>query len=330
MKLNNYKKNIFFCLICLIIGILAVTLKSDYLKDGIIFTLLWAGVSMGWNILGGYAGQLSIGHAAFFGVGAYTSTLLHLHFGLSPWIGMLIGGLVAGVLAGFIGVITLRLRGPFFVLATMAIGEVMRMSVISWRTITEGSLGIFIPLNFGFWNMTWNSKNPYIWLMLIYVLLVYFFCRAIESRKFGYYLVALRENLDSASALGVDTTAMKVLATIISAFIVAIGGSLYAQYTLFVEPMTVFGLMWSIQMALIAIIGGLGTAAGPIIGAALLIPLHTYFRGTLSKYSGLSGLIYGLTLLAVILFMSEGILPRILKILGRRKKILYDKNEKEQ
>lgn len=338
MNLQNYKKGMFHFyqkvyfryLTWLAIGFLPFILKSDYHKDCLVLTLLWAGVAMGWNILGGYAGQLSIGHAAFFGMGAYVSTLLYMNYGLSPWIGMLIGGLIVVVFAGFVGLITLRLRGPFFVLATIAYAEVMRISAISWRSLTRGSFGIFIPSNLGFWNMTWRGKDAYIWLTLVYMLLVYIVCRTIESRKFGYYLVALRENNAAALALGIDTTKMKVLATLISAFITAIGGSIYAQYMMFVEPSTVFGIMWSVQIALIAIVGGLGIAGGPILGAFLLIPLSTFFKGALTKYSGLSGLVYGFVLIVVIFFIREGLLPKILKLWERWGNIYYNiyKNKK--
>jgi len=319
-----YQKVFLRYLIWLAMGFLPFILKSEYYKDCLVLTLLWAGVAMGWNILGGYAGQLSIGHAAFFGMGAYVSTLLYINYGLSPWIGMLIGGLMAGGFAFLLGLITLRLRGPFFVLATIAFAEVIRISAISWRSLTRGSLGILIPFNLGFWNMIWRGKDAYIWLTLVYMLLVYIVCRTIESRKFGYYLVALRENNPAALALGIDTAKMKARAAFISAFITAIGGSIYAQYIMFVEPSTVFGIMCSVQMSLIAIIGGLGIAGGPIFGAFLLIPLSTFFRGALTKYSGLNGLVYGFVLVFVILFMREGLLPKISELWERWGNIYYN------
>ncbi len=298
-------------IVWLLLAVAPLLVTNAFYKDCLVLTFLWAGLSSAWNITSGYAGQLSIGHAAFFGIGAYASTLLYMRLGVSPWLGMLAGGALAAAIAAMLGSITLRLRGPFFCLATIAFAEVMRLAAVSWRGLTEGSLGILIPFKPGFLNMIWRGKQPYIWLTLGFVFLVYLVSRILETRRFGYYLVALRENDDAASALGVDTARMKVVATALSAFLTAVGGTIYAQYFMFVEPAAVFGIDASVQMALIAIIGGLATAGGPILGALLLIPLSTFLRGWLASYSGLHGLIYGLALVVIVMFMTEGLLPRI-------------------
>lgn len=305
------------CLIWALIALLPLLIKNAFYEDCLVLTFLWAGVAGAWNITSGYAGQLSIGHAAFFGIGAYTSTLLYMHYSLSPWVGMLAGGVLAVAFAILIGSVTLRLRGPFFALATIAFAEVMRISAISWRGLTKGSLGILIPFKPGFFDMMWRGKEPYVWLTLAYMSLVYLICRYMESRRFGYYLVALRENEDAAAALGVHTSAMKVRATALSAFLTAIGGTLYAQYFLFVEPVAVFGIDISVQMALIAIIGGLATAGGPILGAFLLIPLSAFLRGWFASYSGLHGLVYGFTLVVIVMYMTEGLFPKASSLLDR-------------
>ncbi len=289
------------------LGILPFLVTNAYYRDWMFMAYLWGGLSAAWNIIGGYAGQLSIGHAMFFGLGAYASTLLYVDFGLSPWVGMLVGGLIAVLAAFVLGATTFRLRGSFFVLSTIAFSEVLRLMAIAWRSLTRGSLGIIIDFKPSLAHMTWRGKLPYVYLAFAYMALIYILCIVIERTKFGYSLVALRENEDAAQALGVNTARNKVIALVLSAFLTAVGGTLYAQYRLFIEPDMVFRVMVSVQMTLIAIIGGLGTALGPIIGALLLVPLSGFLRGELVMVSGLHGLVYSLALIVVIRFAPRGI-----------------------
>lgn len=294
-------------LLFIVLAILPLVIKSPYYRDWMVMAFLWAGLASAWNIIAGYAGQLSIGHAAFFGLGAYTSALLYMNAGVSPWIGMLAGGIVSALMAAIIGVATLRLRGTFFVLATIAFTEVLRLMAIAWRSLTRGSLGVIVDFDPSFTNMTWRGKTAYIYLAFAYMLLICLICFVIERTKFGYYLIALREDEDAARALGVPTARAKMIAAIISAFLTAMGGAIYTQYLLYIEPGVVFGVMTSVEFLLIGIVGGLGTALGPVLGALLIVPLGSFLRGQLAMVSGLHGFAYGLALALVIIFMPEGV-----------------------
>jgi branched-chain amino acid transport system permease protein len=310
----------------LILAIAPFVVTNAYYRDLMFMTYIWAGLAAAWNIIGGYAGQLSIGHAAFFGVGAYASAILYSVLGVSPWIGMLVGGVIAGVTAAIIGTASLRLRGTFFVLATIAFAEVARLMAIAWGPLTRGNLGIILDFRPSFANMTWQGKLPYVMLAFAYMLLMYVLTRLLERTRFGYGLVALRENEDAAEALGVSTARYKVMALVLSAFLTAVGGAIFSQYLLFIEPDTVFGIMISVQMVLIGIIGGTGTALGPLIGALFVIPVSTFLRGQLVSVSGLHGVVYGVALVTVAMLMPHGIFGYILR---RRRARLQSRSSKD-
>lgn len=301
-KRDNIDLIIFVCL-----GLLPLVITSPYYRDWLISSYIWAGTACAWNIIGGYAGQLSIGHAAFFGIGAYSTTLLSLNFGISPWIGMILGGIISAVTAAVVGIATLRLKGTFFVLATIAFTEVVRLMAIAWRDLTRGSLGISLDFKPSFLNMMWQDKFPYVCVSFAFMLLIYVICRIIESNKFGYFLVAIREDQDAAQSLGVNTAKYKTLAFMLSAFLTSMGGSIYSLYILYIDPDFVFGIMISVQLLLIAIVGGRSSALGPILGAVIVVPLGSFLRGQLSTISGLHGFLYGLALTVVIIFAPDGI-----------------------
>ncbi len=295
-------------------GMVLIPLASSnrYLQDIMIMTFLWAGLTSSWNLNCGYSKRLSIGHGAFFGIGAYTSSLLYINFGISPWIGMFAGGAIAGAAALILGRATLRLKGTFFVLSTIAFAEIIRIFVISFKDLTEGSMGILIPYDPGFINMAWNSKLPFAVITWGYMLIMLFVCTRMEKSKFGYYLVAIGEDRESAETLGVNSTKIMVTSFVASAFFASIGGSIFAQYIMYIEPHSVMGMIQSsLQFILIGIIGGLGKAFGPLVGAVILIPLSTLLRGYFTDISGLHGLMYGVIMLAVVLWKPDGIIIQI-------------------
>jgi branched-chain amino acid transport system permease protein len=272
-----------------------------------IMVLLNALLGMSWNLLGGYTGQISFGHAAFFGTGAYASTILLLRFGISPWIGMFAGAVLAVLLSLPLGWLTFRLRGPYFALATLAFAEVVRVIVYNWDSLTGGGDGLNILANLG-----GIVRFYYIILALTVAgLLVIRWC--VRSR-WGYFLNAIREDEDAAEALGVPATKMKVIVLAISAFFVALGGSFFASYQLYINPDLVYESQISIQMIVVTIVGGIGTLEGPIIGALVIVPLSEYFRG-LSPVA--NPLIYGLFIVIFMLFLPEGIVTRARILLSR-------------
>ena len=273
-----------------------------------IMVLLYALLGMSWNLLGGYTGQISFGHAAFFGTGAYTSTILLLRFGISPWLGMFAGAVLAMLLSLPLGWLTFRLRGPYLALSTLAFAEIVRVIVYNWDTLTGGGDGLNILTNLG-----GILRFYYIILGLTVVGLLVM--RACVRSRWGYFLNAIREDEDAAEALGVPSTRMKVIVLAISAFFVALGGSFFASYQLYINPDLVYESQISIQMIVVSIVGGIGALEGPIVGALVIVPLSEYFRG-LSPVA--NPLIYGLFIVIFMLFLPEGIVSRVRSLLGRR------------
>lgn len=307
-------------IISALLVLLPLVTPNKFYQHILILIFLYAAVSSGWNIIGGYAGQLSLGHTAFFGIGAYTSTLLFLNLGLSPWLGILAGGALATLVAVVIGFACFRLRGDYFALATIAFAEVVRIVAVYWRDLTGGSMGLLIPFKPGWANLVFRGKTSYYYLFLALLALVILVSYIISKSKFGFYLQAIREDEDAAEALGVTASRYKLWAVAISAFITAVCGVFYAQYILFVEPDNLITLNLSIQMALIAVIGGLGTVWGPVVGAFLIIPLNELLRGWLGgHFQGLNFFIYGIVLILVVTFMPNGIVAWFTER-GQRKK----------
>ncbi len=296
--------------LCLLI--LPLATENSFYHDVLIMMFFYAALAGAWNILGGFAGQVSLGHTAFFGIGAYTSTLLYLNFNLSPWIGMLIGGGLA-ILAGLIiGIPCFRLTSHFFALATIAIASVMHILTVYFRAFTQGSAGLLIPFHEGYAQFMFKGKLPYIYISFIYLAIVLFASVAIKRSRIGFYLMALREDPDAAESLGVGTLKYKLIAMSVSVFLVAIGGTFYAQYLMFIDPETVFSFSVSIDMALFSIIGGLGTILGPVIGAFVLTPIDVLLRGWLGpQFAGLNLLIYGVILVVAVTYFPQGMIALI-------------------
>ncbi len=272
--------------------------------------LFFAYLGVAWNILGGYAGQFSFGHAAFFGLGAYTSTLLHLHHGVSPWIGMLLGGL-AGVLLGLLsGFLSFRygLRGPYFALVMLAFAEMLRLVFETWMSRSY-PLGLPIPLKgTSPLDFQFRDKGPYFYIVLVMLVAVTFLCQRLTRSRIGAYWMAIRDNEDAAQALGVNAFAYKLLAMAISAFLTAMGGTFYAQYFLTLEVNEVFGVQISVEILLSAIIGGAGTVFGPLVGSIALQLLSESTRVYVRAFSGFDLMVYGCVLILVIIFLPQGLL----------------------
>ena len=299
---------------------LPFTTSNAYYLDIVVQVYMWAAAAVAWNLLGGYAGQFSLGHSAFFGIGAYTSSLLLLTAGLTPWIGMLAGGVLAALFALVIGYLAIRLRGPFFTLATIALAEVLQILAVYFRDLTGGSQGLSLPFAASAANFTFDGKRAYALAGLGFLLFALLVSWLIERSRLGYYLVAIREEEEAARAVGVPVLGIKLIATAASAFLTAMVGTFYAQYVLWIEPAHTFSLDISVQLALIAIIGGLGTLLGPVIGAALIIPLNMFLRAWLgASYAGLYLVVYGLVLVLVVLYARQGLVVEARGWLTRRR-----------
>jgi branched-chain amino acid transport system permease protein len=298
---------VFFAFLLLLFAML-FTRNAFYLN--ILFMIfMFAGLSGAWNIIGGFGGQLSLGHAAFFGIGAYTSSLLFVKCGIPPLLGIIASVAMALILAATIGFPCFRLKGPFFTLATIAIAEALQLLAVHFRDLTDGSEGLSIPFKPSFLNLTFESKTNYALTAYVFMVIVLGISYWVKRSKLGYQLAALANEDQAAETLGVSTTKAKIIALLISAGLTAMGATIYAQYILFIEPHSEFSINVSIDLALISMVGGLGTTIGPIIGSFLLIPLQEFLRGWIGGvYQGLHFVIYGALLIAVVMFMREGII----------------------
>ncbi|WP_420593715.1 branched-chain amino acid ABC transporter permease [Deinococcus sp.] len=276
-------------------------------------TLLLAGFAMSWNILGGWAGQLSLGHAALLGIGAYTTTLfaiperapawLGLAAPLAPWWGALIGMGLAALLALGWGALTFGLRGSYFTLSSIAVALILRLVVIN-EDFGGGAEGLFVPDLPKFFGLDLFDRNVEYGLALAFVALTLLITHLLRRSRLGYALQAVREDEDGARALGIDPTRMKLAAFVISAALTALGGAIYAIYLQAFEPHTLLELPLSVQIALMAIIGGRSSIQGPILGALLLAIFGEVFRNV---FANANLLIYGVLILAVTLFAPDGL-----------------------
>ena len=321
--------------------------ESPYFLHVMILLFLSTIMGESWNILGGYTGQYSVGHAAYFGTGAYVTMILMQYRQVPPWIGVWAGIVVVVLVAIIIGSICFRLRGPYFVLASIAVAEIMRLSAMNLKDLTNGAEGILSteipPLKIGATVITdFSSKVPFYYTGLCIALLTITVNYLIRHSKLGYYFLAIREDQDAAHSLGINLPLYKNIALVISAILTSMAGSFYSVYIGFIDPSTVLPLDLSVQIVLICIIGGIGTIMGPVIGALLLVPLSEALRsnmiaqaifksGLVAEDSGAGtflrenlahahALIYGILVVIVILFMPDGVLGFMKKLLTRKGK----------
>jgi branched-chain amino acid transport system permease protein len=336
----------------LIVAIMPDGLTGSALLNVFLLIFLFGYWGQCWNILGGYAGQLSLGHAAYVGVGAYTSTLLYVNFGISPWVGMLAGAALAGVFGLIIGFLSFRYRlsGPYFALATIAFAELVRLAVLHLE-FTGGSLGVLIPLTEdNFWQFQFTAKAPYYYISLTMMVAITVLIYWMSRSRLGYYLHAIRQDERAAAAIGIDTTRYKLVATTLSAALTGAGGTFYAQYTQYIVPDDLITISLSVEIILRTIFGGSATVFGPIVGSFVLTPVAevtrvlfaetgssaavvqmfasdapvsdklTTYVAFLSSGGGGGGalFLYGVVLVAVCVGMPYGILPWFQKRFGRR------------
>jgi branched-chain amino acid transport system permease protein len=282
--------------------------SSNVVLNFLVMALVIALVGQGWNVLGGYGGQYSFGHSAFFGTGAYFTAILQVRYGVNAWVGLAIG-IAAGALVGaVIGALSFRsgLRGSYFALVTLAFAEVLRI-IASVAPITGAGVGTLITLDLRPEAFQFQSRAPFYWIILAFVAASLIIVKLIEGSRFGAWLVAVRENEDAARALGVDVTLVKLGAMTISAAITAASGCFYAQYFLFVDSGIAYGPWISVEALLAPIIGGIGTAIGPLLGALVVKTLGEVTKLVTGDAPGLDLVIYGGVLILVVAFAPRGI-----------------------
>jgi branched-chain amino acid transport system permease protein len=301
-----------------VLALVPFVTASNVVMNFLITTLLIALVGQGWNLLGGYGGQYSFGHAAFFGTAAYTTAILQVQYGINAWLG-LFAGIFAGSLVGaIIGVLCFRsgLRGSYFSLVTLAFAEVLRI-VSSVTPITGAGVGTLINLDLRPEAFQFQSRVPFYWIVLTLVAFSLVAVRAAENSRFGAYLIAIRENEDAASALGINTFAVKLAAIILSAAITAAAGCFYAQYFLFIDAAIAYGPWISIDALLAPIVGGAGTLFASLLGALAIKALGESTKLLTGDAPGLDLAIYGVVLIAVVGFAPRGV-AGVLTALFRR------------
>jgi branched-chain amino acid transport system permease protein len=286
--------------------------SNAFFQHLMIMVLFWTLLGASWNLLGGFGGQVSFGHAAFLGVGAYTTMLFYLSLNLSPWLGMLAGGVLGALFALPIGLICFRLRGPYFSLATLAVAEIVRLVALNWEQLTAGPVGLLIttlpPLSILGRSVDWESKIPFYYIAAALTLFAMMLTWLISRSRLGAYLTAVREDIDSAEAAGIDTVRTRVIALVLSAFVVGLAGGFYAVFFRYIDPDAVFAISLSVEMVFIAVVGGLATTAGPIVGALVLVTIAEVFR---ERFAVGHLIFYGLFMMLVIRYMPEGIWGRL-------------------
>jgi branched-chain amino acid transport system permease protein len=274
-----------------------------------ILVYMFGVLGMGWNIMGGYAGMFSFGQAAFFGIGAYTSTFLLMNFGVNPWIGLVAGGITAALVAAAIGYPCSNLRGHYFAIASIAFAEIVRVVFNNWKLVGAAE-GLSLPmLDESFANfMFHSSKLPYYYIILAFLLIAIATCYFVATSKMGYYFRAIKESHEVAEVLGVNVVRYRLIAIMIAGFLSAMAGTFYAQYVLYIDPESVMLLPISVQVVLISMLGGAGAVIGPVIGAAVLIPLSEYTRITLGHQgTGVDMLIYGFLIMLISMYQPAGV-----------------------
>ena len=280
-------------------------LKPDiYYLSALFGIFLYASLACGWNIFGGYTGYMNFGHAGFFGVGAYTSALLLLGFGLSPFYTLILGGALAGVLAAIIGYPCLRLRGPYFVLVTFCLGLAARIVVINVEW-TGSSTGLWLP----FLKVSmFVNRVIFYEVMLAIMVLTILAAMWIERSKFGIGLRAIFQDEDSAETQGVNATKLKIAAFIVSAFLAGIAGSIYGYYRSYIHPDFIFDVSISVLVVLMALLGGRQSWVGPVIGAAIVVIINEVLTAYVGIGAEFSRIIYGLLLVIVIMYLPNGLI----------------------
>ena len=310
-------KKIVIALAILLLFTAPLIVTAPFFVHLMIIVLMWTVLGASWNILGGFTGQVSFGHATFLGAGAYTTMILYLKLGIAPWYGIPIGGLVAALTALPIGFICFRLRGPYFALSTLAVAEIIRLVALNWESLTNGPVGLLITtlpdVTFGERLIDWESKIPFYYIIAIITLGSIVATHIMSRTRLGAYSLAIREDIDSAEAIGINTVQARVAALSLSAFFAGVAGGFYAMYLRYVDPDAVFSIALSVEMVFIAVVGGLTTVAGPLIGAIILVVFGEIFREIFLVHFKLVGhlIFYGLMMMIVIRYLPEGIWGRL-------------------
>ena len=304
-----------------ILAAILPSIKDKFILDIIFNIILYAILSEAWNLLTGYSGPVSLGHIVYFGFGAYTSSILYVTYGINPWIAMIIAGVITSIFAGVMGIFLFRLKSHFFALSTMALLYIMGVLATYYSDFTGGTQGFLLPVHAGSINFSFTNNASYIYVGLIILIVLVLYMYSLKRSKFGFSLIAVRENEDAAKASGIKPVFVWIKANIISAFFMSLAGTLYAQYVSYIDPGSVFGQGMSVKIALYSIIGGLGTIVGPLLGALIMVPVEVIFRMSFGQQvAGLNMAVYGVFLIIFVLFARDGLIAIFKDLSGLLKK----------
>lgn len=307
------KKNVGWVALFAVLAALPLFLTGNYIVSILTYCLAYASFGSAWNLIGGYGGQISWCHSSFVAIGAYTGYLGMKYFEISPWITLIIGVAISVAFATLIGYGTFKLTGAYFSLATMAFSELVRYLLLYFKDYTGGAAGIYLPYRgSSIAILSFDNDYPFYYLLLVALIIVICVVKIFESTKTGNYLRVIRENETAALSLGIETFKVKLKAFQLSAIITSIVGMIFGFFLGFVEPLSVCGNEMAVRIGLVAIIGGLGTSVGPVIGAFIVVPLIEA-AGVLFGSRGGSQILYGLGIVLIVLFMPDGLIQIFLK-----------------
>ncbi|MDR1732268.1 MAG: branched-chain amino acid ABC transporter permease [Synergistaceae bacterium] len=317
-KLSVSPKLLTIFLLGLFFAIIPFVTQSRYIVAVCINICVFAAFATAWNIIGGYAGQLGLAHAAFFAIGAYSGYLLYLNFKISPWIGMAVGLAISLTASLIIGLVTFRFKGPYFMLSTIAFGKLVEVLLRYKKDITSGANGLIIPVKGNnFSTLIFKNIIYYHYILLCLLMISLLIAWLVERSKIGYYLRVIKIDQDAAESLGIEIKNYKLVAFLISAGVVTVIGTVYAFYLGYIDPSAVGGLDISTKILSIAVIGGLGHLFGPMVGAMILIPLIELANAQIK--GGVGMLVYGLALILIMIFRPKGIISYLLDSDGKLK-----------
>lgn len=312
IQLSRTQRLVILTILFALFAAAPVFIDSVFLMNVLIFVFLFAAMGSGWNIIGGYAGQFSIGHAVMFGIGAYTTAILFVYFGVTPLVGILVGGAIAAIWGMALGAVTFHLRYHYFAMATLASAMVALIVFQRWGWV-GGAGGIEYPIDSlgTLYSFTFRDKEPYYYVMGLYLLLVIILVRTMDRSRLGVYLKTIKMDEEAAKNAGINTYLYKLYAMGLSSLVVGIAGGLFVQFELFINPEMTLRLLRNIEIILVPVIGGVGTVFGPLIGAIIFVPIQEYARAVMgATYTGLGWMIIGTVLLLISIYRPGGVLNR--------------------
>lgn len=323
-------------LVCVVIGILCAVVPAFYQNSffitALVYTFMYASFGVAWNLIGGYGAQISWCHSSFVAIGAYTCFILYNSFGISPLIGMFPAAGISWLVATGIGYGSFRLRGPFFTLSTIAFAEIIRVLLLYFKDFTGGAAGMSITYKKSdLASLTFKNNIPFYYISLFLLVLIVLLTVWFERSKTGYYLRSIRGDEDAALSLGIETFKVKLTAFQLSAVMTSFVGTFYGFFLSYIDPTAVAGLNLSIQIGTTAIVGGLGTVVGPVLGAFVLQPLNQLVNALFGNTAGASLVVYGLIMIIIVIFRPAGLISFFKKSeKGTTKRRVWPGKRKEQ